>query len=114
MRKWVALAISFLLFIPFANINSKNVLTATNSGSILYVGGDGEGNYSSIQDAINAAKDGYIIYVYPKEYKESIVINKSISLIGIIENGEKPIINGGGRKFAVSIVADECFLKILR
>ena len=78
MRKWVALAISFLLFIPFININSKNISTTTNSGNILYVGGDGEGNYTSIQDTINDAKNGYTIYVYPKEYKESIVVDKSI------------------------------------
>ncbi len=110
MKKWIALAIAFLLFIPFINING-DITSNTNAGNILYVGGDGEGNYTSIQSAINDAKDGYIIYVYPKEYRESLVINKSISLIGIIENGEKPIINGGGREYAVSIAADGCTIR---
>jgi len=64
MRKWIALAIAFLLFVPFININSKHVSTATKVGNILYVGGDGEGNYTNIQDAINDAKDGDTIFVY--------------------------------------------------
>ncbi|MCD6448114.1 MAG: right-handed parallel beta-helix repeat-containing protein [Thermoplasmata archaeon] len=113
MRKWVVLAISFLLFIPFININSKNVSTATNAGGIFYVGGDGEGNYTNIQDAINEAQDGCIIYVYPKEYKESIVVDKSISLIGIIEDGEKPVINGSmnEEEKVVIIEANNCTFK---
>jgi len=83
------------------------------SGNILYVGGNGEGNYSSIQDAINDAKDGCIIYVYPKEYKESIVVDKSISLIGIIEDGEKPVINGSmnEEEKVVIIEANNCTFK---
>ena len=110
MKKWFVFAIAFLLFIPFINING-DVASNTKAGNILYVGGNGEGNYTSIQSAINDAENGYIIYVYPKEYRESIVINKSISLIGIIENGEKPVINGGGRKFAVNVTADGCIIR---
>jgi len=64
--------------------NEPLVPSPTRSGTILYVGGHGPGNYSTIQDAINASVDGDTIYVYQysSPYKENIVIEKSISLIG--------------------------------
>jgi len=104
MRKWIALAISFLLFIPFMNIDSKNVSTATNAGGILYVGGDGEGNYSSIQDAINDAKDGDTIFVYSGVYYENVIVDKSISLIG--ENRNNTIIDGMSKENVISLVTN--------
>ena len=111
MKKIITIAISFLL-IPFASINGSNIHTlGMSNNGILYVGGNGPNNYTSIQDAINDAKDGYTIYVYPGYYNESIVINKSISLIGIEKNGEKPVIDGGGRFYAVNITADGCTVK---
>ncbi|MEA2054234.1 MAG: right-handed parallel beta-helix repeat-containing protein [Candidatus Thermoplasmatota archaeon] len=115
MNKIITLAIAFLLlFIPFASINGGNVASNINtSGNILYVGGSGPNNYTSIQSAINDADNSYTIYVYYGIYNESIVINKSISLIGIEKNGEKPIIDGGGRNFAVNITADRCTVKQL-
>ena len=49
----------------------------------LHVGGDGEGNYSKIQDAINDANNGDIIIVHPGIYEEDLIVNKSVELIGI-------------------------------
>jgi len=49
-----------------------------NDDDILYVAPG-----TSIQSAIDNAENGHTIYVYPGNYNESIVINKSISLIGI-------------------------------
>jgi len=95
MNKITTLAIASLLFIPFASINGSNVSSIKNpNGNILYVGGSGPNNYTSIQSAINDASNGYTIYVYHGNYNESVVINKSISLIGIEQNGKKPVING--------------------
>jgi len=112
MKKIAVLAVAFLLFIPFASINGNNVaLTNSTNGNVLYVGGSGPNNYTSIQSAINDASNGYAIYVYPGNYNESIVMNKSISLVGIEQNGEKPVIDGGGRSFAINITADGCVLK---
>jgi len=113
MKKIITIVISFLL-IPFASINGSNIHTSgmSNNG-ILYVGGNGPNNYTSIQEAINNAEDGCIIYVYPGNYNESIVINKSISLIGIEKNGEKPVINGSenGRKKVVTIEGNDIIFK---
>ncbi|HDH81590.1 MAG TPA: hypothetical protein ENF91_00705, partial [Thermoplasmatales archaeon] len=111
MKKIAVMAIAFLLFIPFASINGNDVASNTSTNNILYVGGSGPNNYTSIQSAINDASNGYTIYVYPGNYNESIVMNKSISLVGIEQNGEKPVIDGGGRSFAINITADGCVLK---
>ena len=55
---------------------------APPSSTTLYVGGDGPGNYSNIQDAIDDASDGYIIYVYSGTYNENVFIDKQINLVG--------------------------------
>jgi parallel beta-helix repeat protein len=63
-------------------------------GNTIYVGGSGQGNFSNIQDAIDFAKNGDIIFVFDDSspYFENIKINKSISLIG--ENRHSTIIDG--------------------
>ncbi len=109
MKKIITLAIAFFL-IPFASINGIDIFSL-NSNGILYVGGSGPNNYTSIQFAIDDAKDGYTIYVYPGYYNESIVINKSIALIGISEDGEKPVVHALGNESALIINADGCTLK---
>ena len=62
-------------------------------GNILYVGGSGPGNYSTIQSAIDNASDEDTIFIYNGIYYENILINKKISLIG--ENNYSTIIDGG-------------------
>ena len=54
----------------------------TSSGKWLYVGGSGPGNYTRIQDAINASSNGDTVYVYNGTYFENVVVDKSINLIG--------------------------------
>ena len=45
--------------------------SAPSAGTTLYVGGNGLGNYSNIQNAINNASDGYIVFVYAGIYHEN-------------------------------------------
>jgi len=82
------LFVGFLLFILFSFfINScYSVNTEIYDKNIFYVGGNGAGNFSTIQDAINASSDGATVFVYNGTYYENIVINKSISLIGEEKN----------------------------
>jgi len=113
---------SFFLLLPIFNaghIPNASCLIKIVDGNVLYVGGDGPNNYTNIQDAINAAKNGYTIKVYPGIYNRTFVypeyfnatvvavVNKSVSLIGIIENGERPIIDAGG-KTGFLILANNC------
>lgn len=58
----------------------------------LYVGGEGPGNFTQIQDAIDHAYDGDTIFVYHGIYKEHLTIKKKINLIG--ENKTSTIIQG--------------------
>ncbi len=53
-------------------------------GSVLYVGGVGEGNFSSISDALEIAVSNDTIVVHPGVYWESVVIEQSyVSLVGL-------------------------------
>jgi len=115
MKKIIAAMVAILLFIPFSSINGNKISLNEGKGDgegIIYVGGNGEGNYTTIQEAINAASNGYTIYVYPGNYNESVVINKSISLIGIEKEGERPIIDGGGNEEGTTVLieANNCTL----
>jgi parallel beta-helix repeat protein len=77
-----------------------------SNGNTLYVGGGGPGNYTNIQDAINDASDGDTVYVFDDSspYKELLVIDKSISLIG--EDRDTTIIDGDYKDTVVNIQAD--------
>ncbi len=70
------------------------------------MGGSGPGNYSSIQEAIDDADDGDIVFVYDDSspYYENIVVYKSISLIG--ENRTTTIIDASNIGTVVNITAN--------
>jgi parallel beta-helix repeat protein len=66
---------------------------AEGSRGTKYVGGVGPGNYSKIQDAINASTPGDIIFVYHGSYRECLLINTDdLTLIG--EDWQTTVING--------------------
>lgn len=104
MRKGFEVGIFFLLFvtciIPTTAQNTEKTVSTTR-GNWLYVGGSGPGNYSTIQDAINNASTGDIVFVYTGIYKP-ITVSKSLYLIG--ENKHTTIINGTGAYDVVSVV----------
>jgi parallel beta-helix repeat protein len=87
-------------FIPMSlGINTRITDTTEQSSTIsrgetLYVGGNGDGNYSSIQDAIDNASDEDTVFVYDDSspYYENVVVHKSINLIG--EDRNTTIIDG--------------------
>jgi len=109
MKKIAVLAVAFLLFIPFASINGNNVaLTNSTNGNVLYVGGSGLNNYTSIQEAINDAEDGDTIIVYPGIYVENIVIYRELKIIGT----GYPIIEAENRsRDAVKIISSNCAIE---
>lgn len=105
MKRILVIGIVLLLTFPLIKGGAKaNALS--NGAKVLYVGGSGPGNYSRIQDAINDANDGDTVFVYDDSspYHESIVVNKSINLIG--ENKNTTIIDGSGYWNGIIISAD--------
>jgi len=80
--------------IKFKNYNGNlnNKIVNYNTNNIKYVGGSGPGNFTLIQNAIDNATDGDIIFVYNGSYHEFLHINKSITLIG--ENRNETLIIG--------------------
>lgn len=86
--------------------DSFSTVTFNLNGNTLYVGGDGPGNYSSIQDAIDDSSEGDTVFVFDDSspYYEEVVINKSINLLG--EDKKNTIIDGNGTGDVISIVAD--------
>lgn len=72
--------------------------------SLISVGGNGPGNYTRVQDALNNASNGDTVFVYNGTYYENLIIEKSIRLLG--ENKHTTIIDGGGSSFVITLIAD--------
>jgi hypothetical protein len=53
----------------------------------LVVSQQGEGNYSTIGEALENADPGARIYVHPGLYQESLILDKSVEIIGNTEAG---------------------------
>jgi parallel beta-helix repeat protein len=114
-RKALAVGI-ILLFVGTAIIPSsgqkiEKLSMPMSRGNTLYVGGNGPGNYSKIQDAIDYASNGDTVFVYDDSspYYEKVKINKAIRLVG--KNQQTTVIDG--RDFnipistTVSLTADD-------
>jgi parallel beta-helix repeat protein len=74
-----------------------------NDPGILYSGGTGPGNYTTIQDAINHSYDRDTVYVYPGTYTEHIRITKGIHLVGA---DQQTTIITAGNGIAIDCAAD--------
>jgi len=114
MNKKLITGIIVILLLETAVISSNGRATQEKSslpvleldGTILYVGGTGPNNYTTIQDAVDDAGDGDTIYVFDDSspYYENVVVDKSINLIGTDKH--TTIIDGSGSGNVVNISAD--------
>ncbi len=103
LHKMTCFSISvFLIASGLGTINNISNIGSLGTRNILYVGGSGGGNYSTIQSAINAANTGDTIFVYSGTYYEHFIINKKIDLIG--EDKNSTIIDGNGNDYIDVVV----------
>jgi len=110
MKRLLAIGV-ILLFVGMSisstgyNLEKQSTI-ATLYGNTLYVGGNGTGNYTKIQDAIDNASDGDTVFVYDDSspYYENVVVDRPINLIG--ENKNSTIIDGNGIGVVVRISAN--------
>lgn len=77
--------------------------------STIFVSKSGLGDFSTIQDGIDAADTGDIIYVFNGTYFENVVIDKSITLIG--EDRNNTIIDGRVAGNVIKVNADYVTIK---
>lgn len=111
MKKRATLGI-IILFLAMTWVPSSEMVAISRfpahpcSGNILYVGGNGPNNFTTIQDAINHAADGDTVFVFAltSPYFEHVVVNRSIHLIG--ENRNTTVIDGEGVGDVVLLNAD--------
>jgi parallel beta-helix repeat protein len=100
------LTIALLLTI-LATANLTFTVQLGRSGpSTWTVDDDGPADFSSIQEAINSPQvaDGDTIFVREGTYYESIILNKTVSLVG--EDVNTTILNGGGAYAVVYMLAN--------
>ncbi|MBN1280118.1 MAG: right-handed parallel beta-helix repeat-containing protein [Candidatus Thermoplasmatota archaeon] len=97
-RTKIGIIIGIAMLVVTATVASGcNTTLSTNphaqNRGWLYVGGTGFGNYSTIQEAIDASSNGDTIFVYNKTYNENVDTKlKKITLMG--ENKETTVIQG--------------------
>ena len=97
--------------LKFEELNNS-IISQSFNGTTLYVGGNGPGNYSKIQDAIDNASSGDTIFVYKESspYYENIIIKQdNIKLIG--EEKQSTIIDGNGIGHVIDINSNNTTLE---
>lgn len=103
MDKKKILNLTFLLTLIVLSNSFYNIRTVKASSTLIVESGD-SGNFQKIQDAINAANPGDVVFVRNGIYYENVRINKTISLIG--EDKNLTIIDGGGVGIVLAIIAN--------
>jgi len=111
MNKNIVFAVIFLVFLStclpsaltYASLNKapdnyyESVVETSNT---IWV----PDNYTTIQEAINNAKEGETIFVRTGTYYEHVVVDKPLSLIG--ENKYDTVVDANGTRIVVHVIAE--------
>ena len=83
---------------------------SSTENTVLHVGGNGPGNYSTIREAVDDATNGDTVIVYndSSPYYEHVFLTKSITLKG--EHRDTTIINGQTNDAVITIAANSVSL----
>jgi parallel beta-helix repeat protein len=107
LKRVASVSLLFLLLIAIVSVMHWDILAEATPAMI-----DVPGKYPTIQDAINNAGSGDIIFVHKGTYYENIVINKSVSLIG--EDRDLTVIFGSGAlqpQYVINLIASGASVK---
>lgn len=107
-NKTILLVIILLLFFSVTCHQSITTAKSINRSTIFFVGGNGQSNFSSIQEAINQANTSDKIMVYPGIYNETITIFKPLHIESIIPY--QAIIRSTEEKDVIHLTADGIIL----
>ena len=120
-RKCMAIGIIMLLVgvSSISSLSAESVqVESTTETNVIIVDNEGDGDYTSIQDAIKNASNGYTIEVYSGIYHENVFLNKTLTLVGIdteLGTGNDtgmPILDGiGVNGTGIMIEADGTLIK---
>ncbi|WP_440945139.1 right-handed parallel beta-helix repeat-containing protein [Methanosarcina sp. T3] len=88
---------AFLIFLLILGLVSIQATAA-----VISVDSNGEGNYNSIQEAVDNAQEGDIILVNPGVYKENVKVEKKVSILAN-SSSETP----GELAYVLGAVSDE-------
>jgi len=106
--RWKYLCFSFVTLLIVSSVCFPSGQSTSLSLSVqrtLFVGGNGPGNYTSINSAIENSSEGDRIFVYGGLYQENILIDKHLILQGADKNST--IIDGGGHGDVIAVTANE-------
>ena len=88
-------------------------ISATSNGyyvNVNYIYSNGIGTaddpFKNIQHAINVANSGDSIYVFGGTYNETLIVNKNVTIIGSIDNGNTIINRKATNRYTIQITAD--------
>jgi parallel beta-helix repeat protein len=103
--------ISLVLSIPFLLSSSVNALTIQQSNeNVITVDKNGDGDFTSIQNAIDHARSGSTIFINNGEYPEIIHIKKNIHLVG--EDKDSTLINPVSEKNKYAIYVGASYVTL--
>ncbi len=110
MRKILVIGILSIFFVSgytlgATGFNVCNQVVFGSTGDMFYVGGSGPGNYTAIQEALDAASDGDCVYVFHGIYRENIVVSKSVKLVG--EDRNSTIIDGNQEGCTITLSSEQ-------
>ena len=85
-----------------------SIIIIPAASALEYIVAPTGAEFTSIQAAINRAYPGDTILVNSGTYRENILLNKTINLIGIDSGGGAPIIDPANNGNAMEILSDGC------
>ncbi len=100
-KAFLIIFLTLQLFLSFVVVFHIQPVSAATT---WYVNDDGGADFVKIQDAINAAASGDIIYVYNGTYNEHLIANKTLTITG--QNRQGAIIKGSLARPVIEIEAN--------